>query len=160
MELGNQERLHFFTEKPVEIDDIEKKYGINLQEHRVFDYEKGKKTIRFFDIAKEINKPYFEGGGRPRRGEISLNYNFCVENNLKIGDYYEISGRKFRIASYVYLPNYIYVIKSDQDLLPDHKNFGIGVMNLEDMKEIGPYRPITTIRQKEVRKTSKNFRWK
>lgn len=141
VELGNQERLHFFTEKPVEIDDIEKKYGINLQEHHVFDYEKGKKTIRFFDIAEEINKPYFEGGGRPRRGEISLNYNFCVENNLKIGDYYEISGRKFRIASYVYLPNYIYVIKSDQDLLPDHKNFGIGVMNLEDMKEIGALSP-------------------
>lgn len=137
VKIGNQERFHFFTQKPVDKNKIEEKYGVQIQEHHVFDYEKGKKTIRFFDIAKEINKPYFEGGKAPKKGEISLDFSFCSENGLKIGDYYDIAGRKFKIASYVYLPNYVYIIKSDQDFLPDHKNFGVGVMNFEDMKELG-----------------------
>lgn len=130
----NQERFHFFTQKPIDVLELEKKYGLTIQQHFVFDFERGKKTVRFFDIAKKINRPYFEAGGAPKRGEISLDYSFCSENGIKVGDYFDINGKKFRVASYVYLPNYVYIIRSDQDILPDHENFGIGVMNFEDMK--------------------------
>ncbi|MCX7831691.1 MAG: FtsX-like permease family protein [Actinobacteria bacterium] len=137
----NQERFHFFTQKPVDISELERKYGLTIQQHFVFDFENGKKTVRFFDVAKNINKPYFEAGGAPKRGEISLDYSFCSENGIRVGDYFEVNGKKFRVASYVYLPNYVYIIRSDQDILPDHKNFGIGVMNFEDMKAINAQFP-------------------
>lgn len=134
---GNQERLHFITQLPVDRDYLQKKFQINIEEHHVFDYEEGKKTIRFFDISKSINRPYFEGGPEPKAGEISLDLSFCQANNLKPGDKVKIMGKTFKLASYVYLPNYVYVIKSDQDILPDHKNFGVGVMNYDDMKKLG-----------------------
>lgn len=134
---GNQERFHFYTLKPVDIKKLEEKFGLVLQEHHTFDYELGQKVIRFFDVAEKVNRPYIEPETKLKRGEIALNYSFCKANGIEIGDYINIRGKKFKVVGYAYLPNYVYVIQSDQDLLPDPKVFGIGLMNYEDMKELG-----------------------
>lgn len=134
---GKQERFHFQTLKPVDVKRLEEKYGLVLQEHHTFDYRLGQKTIRFFDAARKVNKPYLEPETKLKQGEIALNYSFCRENGIDLGEYIKISGKRFKVIGYAYLPNYVYVIQSDQDLLPDPKTFGVGLMNYKDMKELG-----------------------
>jgi putative ABC transport system permease protein len=134
---GNQERFHFYTLKPIDVKEFEKKYGLVIQEHHTFDHTIGQKVIRFFDVAQDVNRPYIDPKKKIKRGEVALNYSFCKANGIELGDYIKIEGRRFKVGGYAYLPNYVYVIQSDQDLLPNPKAFGVGLMNYDDMKELG-----------------------
>lgn len=44
----NQEDFHFITTKPIDIDQIENRYRIQVEERLTLDYEFKNKTIRFF----------------------------------------------------------------------------------------------------------------
>lgn len=131
----NQEDFHFTTFFPVDTEILEKKYNVSIEEKFTWDYEFGDKTIRFFNITEKVNRPLILEGKMPQRGEIAIDPNFANTNKLKIGDEIEILGRNFKISGFVALPDYIYIIKNENDMLPDPLRFGIGIMNLEDMRK-------------------------
>ncbi len=124
-----QETFHFITLNPINIEEISQKYSIDLEERFSLDYEVEDKIMRIFNISDRINIPFILEGMLPKIGEIAIDPNFAKENNLKIGDTIEIYNKKFRISGYLYLPDYTYVIKNEQDMLPDPKHFGIGIMD-------------------------------
>ncbi len=130
----NQEDFHFITTKPVDIDQVEHQYGIQLEERRSWDYVFDDKTIRFFEISSKINKPDITKGKLPSLGEIAIDFNFAQANKLEVGDPIKIRNKHFKISGIVYLPDYVYAIKNEQDILPDPRRFGFGVMNLSDLK--------------------------
>lgn len=130
----NQENFHFTTFFPIDIETLEKKYNVLIEEKFTWDYEFGDKLIRFFNITEKVNKPLILQGSMPKIGEIALDPNFINANKLKIGDEIEILGKNFKISGFVALPDYIYITKNENDLLPDPLHFGIGIMNFEDMK--------------------------
>ncbi len=131
----NQEDFHFTTFFPVDTEILEKKYNVSIEEKFTWDYEFGDKTIRFFNITEKVNRALILEGKMPQRGEIAIDPNFANTNKLKIGDEIEILGRNFKISGFVALPDYIYIIKNENDMLPDPLRFGIGIMNLEDMSK-------------------------
>ncbi len=131
----NQEDFHFITTRPIKIDEVERLYGIQVEERCSWDYMSGDQTIRFFEISSKINKPDITEGKLPQKGEVAIDFNFAQANKLKVGDNIIIKGQDFRISGIVYLPDYIYAIKNEQDILPDPKRFGFGVMNLSDLKK-------------------------
>lgn len=137
----NQEDFHFVTSKPVEIEVVEKKYGLQIEERQSWDYEFDGKTLRFFEISEEVNKPDVPEGRLPEAGEVAIDFNFAQANKLKIGDTLRVKDKEFVISGLVYLPDYVYNIKNEQDILPDPNRFGFGVMNLSDLKKFQPATP-------------------
>lgn len=134
VERYNQENFHFTTFFPIDIEALEKKYNVLIEEKFTWDYEYGDKLIRFFNITEKVNKPLILEGKIPKLGEIAVDPNFAQANKLRIGDEIDINGKKFRISGFVALPDYIYITKNETDMLPDPIHFGIGIMSFEDMK--------------------------
>jgi len=139
IERYSQESFHFITLSPINVDEISKKYSLEIEERFSWDYDLGDKTLRIFSISSRVNKPLISKGALPKSQEIAIDPNFAQANNLKIGDKFSIQGKIFKISGYLYLPDYIYIIKNEQDMLPDPIHFGIGIMNLEDLKSFIPY---------------------
>jgi putative ABC transport system permease protein len=131
---SNQETFHFITLSPVSTEEISQKYGIALEERYSWDYDFGDKTLRVFSISEKVNKPLVSEGRLPLNQEIALDPNFAQANGLKVGDNFQIQDKMFRISGFIYLPDYIYIIKNDTDFLNDPQHFGIAVMNLDDLK--------------------------
>jgi putative ABC transport system permease protein len=139
----NQEDFHFLTLFPIDINNYEKKYNLQIEEKFTWDYEYGNKLIRFFSIPEKVNKPLILEGTTPKQKEIAIDPNFAKANKLKIGDNIDILGKNFIISGYVSLPDFIYITKNETDLLPDPLHFGIGIMNFDDLKQFlssVPYR--------------------
>ena len=137
----NQEYFNFITSKPIDVKKIQSEYGIQLEERLSWDYEFNNKTIRFFEISSKVNKPYITEGRLPGPKEVALDPNYVQANNLKVGDVIKIKGERFKISGIVYLPDYIYAIKNEQDILPDPNRFGFGIMNLDDLRKFQPVSP-------------------
>lgn len=136
-----QEAFHFITLKPIDISEVSKRYNVEIEERLSLEYEFEGKTLRIFNISDRVNKPFILNGTLPKIGEVAIDPNFAKENNLGIGEDIKIYGRRFRISGYLYLPDYTYIIKNEQDMLPDPVHFGIGVMNLNELRGFISYTP-------------------
>ncbi|WP_019907834.1 ABC transporter permease [Thermoanaerobacter indiensis] len=141
IENQNQEDGNFITSLPVDIKYLESKYNLKVEERLMVDYSEDNKTIRVFSISKQINKPFVSLGNMPHKGEILIDPNFFKKHQYKIGDTIKIANKNFIISGIFYLPDYIYIIKNDQDFLPDSEHFGIAAMNEEDLKTIAKVFP-------------------
>lgn len=128
-----QESFHFITLIPINVEEISNKFNLEIEERFSWDYEYDSKTLRIFSLSSKVNKPLISEGKLPSLGEIAIDPNFAQANNLKIGDSFQIQGKTFRISGFCFLPDYIYIIKNEQDFLPDSLHFGIGVLNYDDL---------------------------
>lgn len=129
-----QEDAHFITLEPINEKKFEEKYGMKLEERKVAEIEMDEKTLRIFSPPKEINKCYAVAGkDYPDKREILLDTLFAQANNIKIGDEFIVGSRNFRVAGFISLPDYIYIIRYDQDLMNNPKKFGIGILNDSDL---------------------------
>ncbi len=134
---GNQEHFNFITVRPVDLEEIESDFNVVLEKRIIWDYEEDGKTLRIFSITEKVNRPYVLNGRLPEDGEICIDKTFMDANGLEVGDSYEVKGKKFRISGYLYLPDYVYIVKNEQDILPDPKNFGIAILSNNDIEELG-----------------------
>lgn len=132
-----QESFHFVVSKPIDTNALEKEWGITLEERFFKDVNLNDKTLRLFSLTEKVNKPLASPGRLPTPGEVAIDPNFAKANKMNVGDSLQMGGRTFRISGFLYLPDIIYITRNEQDLLPDPVHFGIGVMNLEDLKELG-----------------------
>ncbi|GAV24281.1 ABC transporter permease [Carboxydothermus islandicus] len=131
-----QESAHFSTLKPVDVSYFEKKYNLLIEERFQKDVEWQGKTLRVFSKSQKVNLPYLS---REEAGDvIYIDPLFLKANGLKIGDTITFGGKKYRIAGSLALPDYIYIIKNDSDLLNDPNEFGIAVLPAEEVKALGP----------------------
>lgn len=141
IERTNQEDFHFITTKPTNIGEVERKYEVQVEERLSWDYVSGDKTIRFFNISSKVNKPDITEGKLPGSGEVAIDTNYAQANKLGVGDSIKIQGEEYKLSGIVYLPDYVYAIKNEQDILPDPKRFGFGVMKRRDLKDFQPVNP-------------------
>lgn len=132
----NQEDGNFIVAREVDAKLVLEKFGVKVEERLFFDAQSKNFTLRVFSVPGEINKPYIEKGKMPSEGEILVDPAFYREHKLKIGSVLEIGSKKFKVSGIAYLPDYIYIIKNDQDFLPDPKHFGFVLMNQNDMKKL------------------------
>lgn len=133
-----QEDLSFIPHKKIEnIEDIQKKFDLVMEETRVIDYHiSSDKTLRIFSGNQKVNLPAIIEGEFYKENEIMIDPAYGKANSLKVGDSIKIYDREYRISGYVSLPNYIYPLKNDTDLLSDAKSFGIGVISKENFERI------------------------
>lgn len=120
------------------IEDLEFKYNAKIEQSSVIDYAiKDGQDLRIFSESTKVNIPAIIEGHTLNIGEILLNPAYGKANNLKVGDQITISNNEFKVAGYMSLPNYIYPLKEENDLISDPNHFGIAVISKDDFYKIG-----------------------
>ncbi|NYC52819.1 ABC-type antimicrobial peptide transport system permease subunit [Clostridium beijerinckii] len=106
---------------------------MSIEETKSFDYLLSEdKTLRIFSENKKVNIPAIIQGKALNSGEILIDPSYGKANKLDIGDNIEINDRNFIISGFMSLPNYIYPLKSESDIMNDPSSFGVAVISKED----------------------------
>ncbi len=154
-----QEDLEFYTSNKIDnIREIEDKFDLKFQETLVKEYKYGDKTLRLFTPNKKVNMTAVLEGAMPRVGEIALDPQFAKSNKLNIGDEYHIGNSSYRISGYIGIPNYAYILEKDGDVINNPKNFGIGILNKEDMVSGDYLYSVKYNKNREIYTQSKNLK--
>lgn len=131
-----QEDAQFYVQKQINnINSLERKYNLSLEERKSFDYNLQKnKTIRVISQSTKVDKYYvLSGRDIEKNGEILIDPSFAKAQKLNLGSTINIENKTFKVVGYVSLPDYIYITKSESDILPNPKAFGIGVISKDDI---------------------------
>lgn len=87
-----------------------------------------------------INQYLYDGNDIQDDHDILLNIEFMNLNGLEIGDTVEIihNGKEdtFTIVGSVMSPEYVYLMKDEQEFIPDKKTFGFGYISLDMMNAL------------------------
>ncbi len=103
-------------------------------------------TLRVFSMMDAVNIPAVEKGNLPGNSEIMLDSLFAKTNGYEIGDTITVASKEFTVSGYVLLPNFIYVIKSKEEMLNDPKTFGVGVVGKADFSTLPDRNTVYAIR--------------
>ncbi|OOP73335.1 ABC transporter permease [Clostridium beijerinckii] len=115
------------------IEGLETKFNMSIEETKSFDYLVSEdKTLRIFSENNKVNIPAIIQGKALNSGEILIDPSYGKANKLDIGDSIEINDRNFIISGFMSLPNYIYPLKSESDIMNDPSSFGVAVISKED----------------------------
>ncbi len=134
-----QEDASFVTDQKLSnIAGLESKFGMSMEEGASFDYPvTADQTLRVFSQNTKVDKPAIIEGKTISGNEVLIDPAYGKANNLKIGETIKIDDRAFTLAGYMSLPNYIYPLKSDTDLLNDPQSFGIAVIGKDNFQAMG-----------------------
>ncbi|GFZ33443.1 permease [Clostridium zeae] len=134
-----QEDASFIADKQIKnIDELESRFNLRMEELKTFDYTVSEgKTLRIFSENKKVNVPAAIEGTTLKGGDIIIDPAYANANSIKIGDSVTIASKSFKVSGFMSMPNYIYVIKQESDILNDPKSFGIAVISKEDLSAIG-----------------------
>ncbi|ACO86428.1 ABC transporter permease [Clostridium botulinum] len=134
----NIDSAKFMVNKPIEnIKNIEDKFNLSLEKRYEMDYNLDDSTSRIFSKTSKINKAYIiQGRNLKNKNEILLDPYFSREKNINLGDKIKIQGQDFKVVGFFSIPDYIYPLKSETDLIWDAKKFGIACMPEENMKKL------------------------
>jgi putative ABC transport system permease protein len=89
-------------------------------------------TLRVFALMDLVNRPAVTEGHAPGPGEILLDELWATTNGYPLGSTVTLGSDQFAVAGYVLLPNYIYVVRSKEELIRDPATFGIAVVGRDD----------------------------
>ncbi|OBR89696.1 hypothetical protein B5S50_20485 [Clostridium sp. 001] len=155
----NLEDASFVTEKKIlDVKSLESKFNMVLEESTSVDYEVSSgKILRILTYNTKVNIPAVTEGKLPDKGEILIDPAYARANKLKIGDHITLYKNIFEISGFMSLPNYIYPLKSENDLLSDPNSFEIAVIGKDDFDKINMGSRSYSIRFKGSR-NNLNFR--
>ncbi|WP_051514997.1 ABC transporter permease [Fervidicella metallireducens] len=134
------EDAKLILQKPIDdISVLESRFNVLIEDGKTFDYNLNRDvTVRVFSNNKKVNIPYItEGEGIVSNQDIIIDPAFAKAQNIKIGDKLKIYDMEFKVTGFFALPDYMYAIKSETDLISDPKAFGIAVISKESAEKIG-----------------------
>lgn len=134
-----QEDVHFVTDKKLaNIEALEKQFHAEIEESMTVDYPVSEdKTLRIFSENTKVNLPAIIKGGALKKGGILIDPSYAKANKLKPGDIIKIYDKGFTLNGFLSLPNYIYPLRTETDILNDPNSFGIAVISKEDFNDLG-----------------------
>ncbi|KZL92383.1 ABC transporter permease [Clostridium magnum] len=133
-----QEDANFMVNRRLDnIKALESNFNMSMEETKSFDYSISKtKTLRIFRENAKVDIPAItEGKALSGRG-ILIDPSYANANKLKIGDIIKIHDQNFTISGLMSLPNYIYPLKSESDIMNDPNSFGIAVIGKDDFNNL------------------------
>ncbi|GGD21755.1 ABC transporter permease [Pontibacillus salipaludis] len=156
-----QEDFHMILANEVSSDQLEeweKNYNLSLEERLYGDipYNGNGTTLRLFSNTNKINIPYASEGKLPEEAdEIALSPVFAKAHHITVGDEIDVKGRTLKVTGLVYLPDYIYVLERESDLLSDPNTFGIGMTTEHTLQSIAD-KTVTQILGNEASEEERN----
>jgi putative ABC transport system permease protein len=125
--LGDAE---FVVSSDLDISSLEEQTNTSIEKSSVADYELPPgQTLRIFAANEKLNRHAVMEGNDLDENSILIDPLFARTNELKIGDSMTIAGKEYSVAGTVALPNYIYVIRSTEEMINDPTKFGIAVLS-------------------------------
>ncbi|MBW6410681.1 ABC transporter permease [Clostridium weizhouense] len=119
------------------IETLESKFNMSIEETKSIDYSlPDNKALRIFSENIKVNIPAIIEGKALSKGDILIDPSYAKANKIKIGDNIKLYDQNFIISGFMSLPNYIYPLRSESDLLNDPKSFGISVIGKEDFNSL------------------------
>ncbi|URZ06960.1 ABC transporter permease [Clostridium felsineum] len=127
----SQDDASFITAKPLtNLDVLQTKFNLKIEKGGSFDYEISRgKTLRIFSENIKVDIPAIISGSKLSPNGILIDPSYAKANGLKIGDKLNIKNKKLTINGFMSLPNYVYVLKSETDIMNNPNTFGIAVIS-------------------------------
>lgn len=127
----------FYLDSEVNLKEFESKFDAKFEQSSVVDYEtKPGQTLRIFSRNEVLNKHAILQGQELDNNSILIDKVFAGANRLNIGDKMNISGKNYKVGGIMALPNYIYVIRSKEEMINNAKTFGIAVIDKSNIYDI------------------------
>lgn len=127
----------FYLNSEVNLNELESRFDAKFEQSNVVDYEtKPGQTLRIFSGNEVLNKHAILQGQDLDNNSILIDKTFAGANKINIGDTMSISGKAYKVSGIMALPNYIYVIRSKEEMLNNAKTFGIAVISKSNMYDI------------------------
>lgn len=134
----NQEDASFVTDKEIpDIQTLAAEGNAVIEETYTLDYILSEGiTLRLFSDNKKINlTAVTQGRDLQYSGDILINPVFAEANAFNIGDTIQIFDKPFTISGFAALPNYMYLLQSEVDMMP-RPGFGIAVISKDDFSAL------------------------
>jgi putative ABC transport system permease protein len=143
-----QEDANFMTSQKIgNMASLEVKFNMSMEETKTVDYQiAGDKVLRIFSESSKVNEPAIIDGKALKDGGILIDPAYAKANKLNIGNSLKIYGKTFTISGFMSLPNYIYPLKSESDILNDPNSFGIAVISKNDFNSLNKGNTVYSIR--------------
>ncbi|WP_162551190.1 ABC transporter permease [Paenibacillus tepidiphilus] len=128
----------FYVQKPIEnVAALEEEFNVTIETRKSYDLAYNSNSIlRIFNETSKIDTySILEGGPIERLNDIVIDPSYAKQHSLKIGENTTINGKQYRIAGFITLPDFMYLVKEDQDILVNPETFGIAVISNEAMKD-------------------------
>ncbi len=107
---------------------IEENYYIDLENNY---------TIRVYKNRDNINQlSLFDGSLAKKHNEIAVDRVFALSNHIKLNDIIKIENFSFQVVGFISAPDYNSLFKSNNDLMMNTKDFGIGFVTEETFVEL------------------------
>lgn len=127
----------FYLNSEVNLNELESRFDAKFEQSSVVDYEtKPGQTLRIFSRNAVLNKHAILQGQDLDNNSILIDKTFAGANKINIGDTMSISGKDYKVAGIMALPNYIYVIRSKEEMINNAKAFGVAVIDKSNMNDI------------------------
>ncbi len=126
-----QEDADLMTDQALaNLEELESEFNVTLEEGRTFDYSLPEdKVIRVFSENVKVNIPaVIKGSALKEDHDLLIDPSYAKANSLNLGDTLKIYDETFQISGFMSLPNYIYPLKSEGDILTDSRHFGVAVI--------------------------------
>jgi putative ABC transport system permease protein len=132
--LGDAE---FSTGAPIDMESLQQRFDAIIEKRTQIDYElKPGQTLRIFSENEKVNVHALIEGENLDENRILVDPLFAAANGLNIGDALMIDGDSVELSGIMVLPNYVYIIRSREELISDPKAFGIAVLSRQNVDRL------------------------
>lgn len=128
----NQEDASFLTMNEIaDQDKLEKEYSLLLEERYYLDIQyDSKSTLRLLTPTQKVNRYYITNGKDiEKENDVLLDPAFAKVHNIGIGDQIKSGNKELFVTGFATIPDYIYILKSETDMMKNPNTFGIGIIN-------------------------------
>ena len=157
--LGDAE---IYLRSDLNIAKLEEAGNAIIEKSSFLDYElQPGQTLRIFGENEKLNVHAVIKGHALDENSILIDPLFANANDLEIGDSVVIAGKTYSVAGMVALPNYIYVIRSTQEMINDPTKFGVAVLmqaNLAEMPGVVDFYSIRFVDRTNIHQQDVSFR--
>lgn len=137
----------FSTDSEIDAAALGQQFAATVEPGGTADCEvKPGQTLRVFTMMDSVNIPAVQEGNLPGDSEIMLDRLFAQTNGYEIGDTITVADKEFTVSGYTLLPNFIYVIKSKEEMMNDPSSFGVGVVGKADFETLPDNNQVYAIR--------------
>ncbi|HZK54976.1 MAG TPA: FtsX-like permease family protein [Desulfosporosinus sp.] len=137
----NLEDASFIVQNPIlNLQELETKFDLTLEERKSTDFNYDSESVlRLLQSTNKLDKyAVIKGRRLQNNDEILIDPGFAKAHSLSVNDTFKINKSTFEIVGFMTTPDYVYPLKSENDVLKNPKAFGVAVVGKEDIGKIGP----------------------
>ena len=133
----NAEDLEFVPAEGTDVEAFAAKYDLDYEERYINELVSDGVSYRVISSAEKIDKPHItDGNSLSAAGEILVNKEYADKNDVSVSDTVTISGKSYKVAGIMTLPDYIRMHVRNDSLSYDPEKEALIMASAEDTAAI------------------------